>query len=144
MEPDDPQASQRRRITFLIVLSFVGFAYGAYRLWDALAFGAVASRTQGQVVAREGSSFTIEFSVDGQVFHITEDLPGTKGMTGMERARLQPGASVVVLYDPSSPSHARWDAKRNWFFPLAVMAVSMLAGLAGWRPDLAGRTFRRG
>jgi len=63
-------------------------------------------------------------------------------MSGLTRTRLQPGTKVSVLYDPSAPSRARWNDKRNWVFLLAVIFVLALTGFAGLFPDLAYRPFR--
>ena len=128
---------------FLIALSLVGLAFGVYRLWDIWAFSLTASETEGQIVARNSASFIIEFNANGRTFQITEDLPSTKGMSGLTRTKLQPGTKVSVLYDPSTPSRAKWNDKRNWVFPLAIIFVSVLAGLAGLFPNLANRPFHR-
>ena len=138
-----PQTPQRRRIILLIVLSVGGLTFGAYRLWDTWAFNLLAAETQGQIVARNGLTFTIQYVVDGRTFQITEDLPGTKGMSGTTRMQLHVGAMVPVLYEPSSPNNARWEAERNWVFPLGILFVSVLAGFAGLFPDIAGRSIRR-
>lgn len=63
-------------------------------------------------------------------------------MSILRRERLQPGATVSVLYDPLSPSNARWNAD-NWVWPLIVMLLSILIGLAGFFPNLARRSFGR-
>ena len=143
MPPEDYHSQRRGRTIFLIALSLVGLAFGVYLLWDIWAFSLTASETEGQIVARNSASFIIEFNANGRTYQITEDLPSTKGMSGLTRIKLQPGTKVSVLYDPSTPSRARWDDKRNWVFPLAVIFVSVLAGLAGLFPNLANRPFRR-
>jgi Protein of unknown function (DUF3592) len=143
MPQENIHSQPRGRIIFLIALSLVGLAFGAYRLFDFWAFSLTASETEGQIVARNSASFIIEFNANGQTFRITEDLPSTKGMSGLTRTRLQPGTKVSVLYDPSTPRRARWNDKRNWAFPLAIIFVSVLAGLAGLFPDVANRPFRR-
>ena len=141
MQLANPIRSQRRRIIFLIVLSVIGFAYGVYRLCDFGVFRIRAVETQGQIIARDGSQFTIQYNVNGSAYLITEDLPSTKGMTGLKRMKLQPGVTVSVLYDPLSPAHAKWAAERNWVFPLAIMFISLLAGFAGLFPDVVSRPF---
>ena len=143
MSLEDIHSQPRGRIIFLIALSLVGLAFGVYRLWDIWAFSLVASETEGQIVARNSASFIIEFNANGQIFRITEDLPSTKGMSSLTRTKLQPGTKVSVLYDPSSPSRARWNDKRNWVFPIALIFVSILAGLAGLYPNLAKSPLRR-
>jgi len=138
-----PEHTQKPRILFLVVLSVIGLAYGIYLLFDYLKFTSSASETQGQVVARDGSRFTIEYNVGGQTFRIRESLPSTRGMSGLKRARLRPGATVSVLYDPLSPANGRWNAN-NWIWPLVVLALSILCGLAGLFPNVARKPFGRG
>ncbi len=143
MPLENIHSQPRGRIIFLIALSLVGLAFGAYRLLDIWAFSLTASETEGQIVARNSASFIIEFNANGRTFQITEDLPSTKGLSGLTRTRLQPGTKVSVLYDPSSPSRARWNDNRNWVFPLVVILLSVLVGLAGLFPNFANRSFRR-
>jgi Protein of unknown function (DUF3592) len=143
MPLEDFHSQPRGRTIFLIALSLVCLAFGVYRLWDIWAFSLTASETEGQIVVRNSASFIIEFNANGQTFQITEDLPSTKGMSGLTRTKLQPGTKVSVLYDPSTPIRARWNNKRNWVFPLALIFVSVLAGLAGLFPNLANSRFRR-
>jgi hypothetical protein len=135
--------SQKPRIVFLIILSAIGLPYGIYLLSDYIFFTSLALETQGQVVARDGSNFTIQYTVEGQTFRIKHSLPSTKGMTGLERARIRPGATVSVLYDPSSPGDGRWNA-HNWVWPLVVIVLSVICGLAGFFPDIARKPFGRG
>ena len=134
----------RQRKPFFIVLAIVGLLYGAYLIWDIVGFTLTAEETQGRIIARDNSAFTIQYKVDDQTFQIKEDLPSTKGMSGIERMKLQPGTMVSVLYNPSFPENARWKANRNWVFPLAVVFVSLLAGFVGLFPDLALRRFGHG
>ena len=124
---------------YLIVLSLAGLIYGAYILWDFVAFAMNAEKTQGQIIARDNLTFTIQYSAEGQSYRITQDLPAAKGASGLERMSLVPGAEVAVLYDPAVPSKGRWDANRNWLFPALVILVSTLVGLAGLFPDIAHR-----
>ncbi len=138
-----PPYPQKPRILFLIVLSAIGLPYGVCLLSDYLIFTSSASETQGQVVARDGSNFTIQYTVEGQTFRIKEALPSTKGMSGLERAKLRPGKIVSVLYDPSSPGDARWNAN-NWVWPFAVIVLSILCGIAGFFPNIARKPFGRG
>jgi Protein of unknown function (DUF3592) len=135
--------SQKRRLVFLIILSAIGLLYGIYLSSDYFIFTSSALETQGQVVARDGSTFTIQYTVAGQMFQIKHSLPSTKGMTGLERARLRPGATVSVLYDPSSPGDGRWNA-HNWVWPFVVIVLSVICGLAGFLPDIARKPFGRG
>ncbi len=137
------QDSSRRRIIWLVVLAIAGFVYGSYLMWEMISFNMTAIETDGRVVGRAGSKFTIKYIVDGRSFLITEDLPGTKGMSGLKSAALRPGARVRVLYDPASPVNGRWKSDRNWVFPGAVMLVSLMAGLAGMFPNVAGGSLRR-
>ena len=137
-----PENAKNPRIMLLIVFSGIGLVYGMYLLFNYFSFISSASEIQGQVVAREGSHFTIRYVVDGQTFHITEPLPSTKGMSGLERARLRPGAMVTVLYDPRSPANGRWNAN-NWIWPLVVIALSILCGLAGLFPNAMRGSFGR-
>ncbi len=141
---NEPQSPRRQRKTVFIILSVIGLIYGAHLLWNIVGFTLAASETQGKIIARDNFTFTIRYIVDGQTFQITEDLPSTKGMSGVKRMKLQPGTTVSVLYDPSSPGNAKWNANRNWVFPFAVIFISLLAGFAGLFPDIALRSFDRG
>jgi hypothetical protein len=140
---DTIQTSTKPRIVFLIILSIIGFAYGIYLWSDYFIFTLSACETQGLIVSREGSSFTIQYNVEGQTFQIKQGLPSTKGMSGLKRAKLQPGATVSVLYDPMSPGDARWNA-HIWVWPLIVIILSMLTGVAGFFPDIARKSVGRG
>ena len=141
MQLANPIRPQRRRIIFLIVLSVIGFTYGVYRLWDFRTFSISAVETQGQIIARDGSKFTIQYNVKGSTYLITEDLPSTKGMSGLKRMKLQPGVTVAVLYDPLSPANAKWAAERNWVFPLVIIFLSLLSGFAVLFPDIVRSAF---
>ncbi len=132
------------RRPFLLVISFIGIAIGAYLLLDFESFSSEASETEGQIVARDGVRFTIEYTVDGRMYRITEDLPSAKGMSGLSRSKLQPGSKVIVLYDPSSPGNARWQSSRNWIFPVLVLLLAVLAGVGGLFPGIFAKSLRRG
>ncbi len=140
---NENQSPERQRKPAFIILSVLGLIYGAHLLWNIIGFTSAASETQGRIITRDNFTFTIQYTVNGKTFQITEDLPSTKGMSGMKRMKLQPGSTVTVLYDPSSPGNAKWNANRNWVFPLAVIFVSLLAGFAGLFPDIALRSFDR-
>jgi hypothetical protein len=131
----------QRRILALLIAS-LGLLYGTYRLWDAWSFTSQAREVVGQVVQRDSSQFTIRYMVGEQAFQIQEDLPIARGMSAYRRTEIQPGAQVAVLYDPASPQKARWDSDRIWAFPIVVLVIAVLAGLAGLRPDLMFRPFR--
>ena len=131
----------RKRKRAFIIASIAGLIYGVYLLWDFTGFSLRASEIQGRIVARDHFTFTIQYVVDGTTYHIQQELPGTKGMSGIKRMKLQPGAVVTVLYDPSSPGDARWKSNRNLVFPFAVIFLALLAGFAGLFPDIALRSF---
>jgi len=137
----NPSEVAKPRIVSLIVLSIAGLVYGVYMLAEIVLFVAIASETEGQIVSRNGSTFVIQYRVEGQTFMITEALPSTRGMSGLNRAALQPGTVVPVLYDPSEPGDARWNASRNWFFPICVIAVSLPCGFLGFWPNRAKNPF---
>ncbi|MFZ1082973.1 MAG: DUF3592 domain-containing protein [Candidatus Kryptoniota bacterium] len=137
------QEHKKPKNILFIILSVIGLFYEIYLLSDYLVFTLSASETQGQIIARDGTSFTIQYTVEGHTFRIKHDLPSTKGMSIIRRERLRPGATVAVLYDPLSPSNARWNAD-NWLWPLIVIFLSILFGLAGFFPDLARKSFGRG
>jgi Protein of unknown function (DUF3592) len=134
--------SGRRGAAVALVIALVGLPYGVYRLWDAWSFTSQAREAIGEIVERDSSQFTIRYAAEGRTFQITENLPSTKGMSGLKRAELQPGVEVTVLYDPVSPQNARWKSDRVWAFPIAVILVSVLAGLAGLFPDVAFRSLQ--
>ena len=136
------QGLRRQGIIISLLIAVVGLPYGTYHLWEYWRFASKAQEAQGRVVARDSSTFTIQFAVDGQTFQIAEALPGTKGMAGQRRSALQPGAAVTVLYDPSSPQKARWQNNRLWVFPLAIFLISAIAGFSAWFPDLMSRPLR--
>ncbi len=125
------------RRPFLLVLSFIGIAFGAYLLADFESFSSEASETEGLIVARDAVRFTIEYTVDGRTYRITEDLPSAKGTS---RRKLQIGTKVSVLYDPSSPGNARWHNSRNWIFPVLVLLVAIIAGVGGLFPNIFRRS----
>lgn len=137
-----PQGRRRPRIIIFLLIAVVGIPYGAYHLLDYWIFAFKAHEAPGQVVARDSSTFTIQFAVDGQPFHIDEALPGTRGMGRPRRSEVQPGFAVMVLYDPSAPQKARWKHDVNWAFPLAILLISAICGLAYWFPDAASRPLR--
>ena len=137
----DQQTMPRQRKIGLIIASIAGLIYGTSILWNFTAFSWRASETQGRIVARDSFTFTIQYAVDGRTYQIQQDLPGTRGMSGIKRMQLQPGAAVTVLYDPSSPGDARWKSNRNLVFPFAVIFIALLAGFAGMFPELALRSF---
>ncbi len=137
----DDSGAPKSKIVIFIIVGFAGFTFGAYLLWDILDFASVAEEGEGKILSRNASSFVIQYSVNGQTFAITEALPSTKGMSGLERSRLQPGTTVAIFYEPQSPGTARWNAQRNWIFPLCVIAVSVLCGFVGFFPDRARRPF---
>jgi hypothetical protein len=124
-----------------IAIAVCLFIYGIYLLHDISSFTSKASSTTGQIVARDGTRFTIQYMVDGRAFQIEESLPSTKGASISEREKLQPGVAVPVLYERSSPGNARWGAARNWFFPELLILLSILFGLAGFLPDLGKGLF---
>jgi hypothetical protein len=132
--------AQRRILALLI--SSLGLLYGTYRLWDAWSFTSQAREATGEVVQRDSSQFTIRYIVGEQAFQIQEDLPIARGMSAYRRTEIQPGVQVAVLYDPASPQKARWESDRIWAFPVVVILISVLAGLAGLRPDVMFRPFR--
>ena len=122
------------RTTLLTLIAVVTLGFGTYHLWDIWNFSRNASEAQGLIIDRTSTRFTIQFNVDGRSYQIEESLPNTKG--GIQaRMRLQPGASVTVLYDPAAPQDARWKSNRNWAFPVALCFVGMLSGLAAYRPN---------
>ena len=127
----------------LIILSLIGLAYGAYLILDIVGFTSTAEETQGRIIARDSFTFTIQYEVNGQTYQIRQDLPSAKGMSGINRMKLQPGVAATVLYDPSSPQNARWKSNRNWVFPIAILFVSLLAGFGGLFPQVALRSFRQ-
>jgi hypothetical protein len=131
----------QRKIVALLIASLL-LPYGIYRLWDAWSFTSQGREVAGEVVQRDSSRFTIRYVVGDQAFQIQEDLPIARGMSAYRRMELQPGEQVAVLYDPASPQKARWDSDRIWVFPIAVILVSGLTGLAGLRPDVMFRPFR--
>lgn len=135
-------ASLRQRTIFALLVASLGLPYGIYRLWDAWSFTSRAREVTGEIVERDSSRFTIRYVVEGQAFQIEEDLPIAKGMSRSRRIELQPGVQVTVLYNPAAPQEARWDSDRIWAFPIIVILVSVLAGLAGLRPDLMFRPLR--
>ncbi len=126
------------------VIAVCGFIFGTYRLLDTWSFVSRAQEATGVIVARDTRIFTIQYEVAGQSYQIDEDLPSTKGMSGLTRMRLQVGTPVPVLYDPSSPEKAKWKDARLWVFPLAVLAVSVIAAFCSWVPDVMFRPFRSG
>jgi hypothetical protein len=131
----------QRRILALLIAA-LGLTYGSYRLWDAWSFTSQAREVAGEVVQRDSSQFTIRYFVGDQAFQIQEDLPIARGMAAYRRTEIQPGVQVAVLYNPASPQKARWDSDRIWAFPIVVILVSVLAGLAGLCPDVMFRPFR--
>jgi len=126
----------------LLILACIGIAYSCWLLLGYVHFAGEATETQGVVVARDSIRFTIEFQVDGQTFRIEEDLPSTKGSSGLERVRLRPGAEVTVLYDPASPQNAKWKSNRLWIFPVAILALSSLGGMVALFPNARRRSSR--
>jgi hypothetical protein len=122
-----------------VLIAALGLPYGAYGLWDYWSFASKAREAAGQIVARNSTTFTIQYTVDQQTYQIDESLPNTKGMSGQNRIALQPGKAVTVLYDPMSPGSARWQSERLWLFPLAILFVSGLAGLGALFPDFMSR-----
>jgi len=134
-----PQGLRRQGAIVCALIALIGLPYGTYHLWDFWRFASKAREAQGHVVARDSSTFTIQFTAEGQTFQFEEDLPGTKGMSGQRRSALQLGTAVTVLYDPSSPQKARWKSNRLWVFPLAILFISVLAGLAALFPDFMSR-----
>ena len=138
---NDQQTMPRQRKIGLIIASIAGLIYGTYLLWNFTAFSWRASEIQGQIVARDHFTFTIQYVVDGRTYHLQQELPGTKGMSGIRRMKLQPGTAVTVLYDPSAPGDARWKSDRNLVFPFAVIFLALLAGFVGLFPDIALRSF---
>lgn len=137
-----PQGQRRRGVIIFLLIAAVGMPYGAYHLLDYWRFAFKAHEAPGFVVARDSSSFTIQFAVNGRTFQIDEALPGTKGMGRPRRSEVQPGFAVMVLYDPSSPQKARWKNDRNWLVPLATLLISAICGLAYWFPNAASRPLR--
>jgi hypothetical protein len=129
--------SQGALIALMIALA--GLSYGVYRLRDAWSFTSHAREAIGEIVDRGSSRFTIRYAVGKQTFEIAEDLPSTRGMSALRRTQLQPGAQVPVLYDPVSPQNARWKSDRIWAFPIIVILVSALVGLASLFPNAALR-----
>lgn len=129
-------SGQRRQGAIICVLiAALGLPYGAYGLWNYWNFASKAKEAAGQIVARNSSTFTIQYTVNEQTYQIDEDLPNTKGMSGQNRIALQPGKAVMVLYDPMSPQSARWQSDRLWLFPVAIIFVSALAGLGALFPE---------
>jgi len=133
---------QQRKIIF-VFLSITGLTYGAYLLRDIVNFTFTAEETHGQIIARDNSTFTVEYKVSEQTYRIKQDLPSTKSVSGIERAKLQRGTQVLVLYDPSYPGNGRWKSSRNWIFPSAVIFVSLVAGFAGFFPNAASKPLNR-
>jgi hypothetical protein len=131
--------SLRQRSILALLIASLGLSYGIYRLWDAWSFTSQARQVAGEIVDRDSARLTIRYIVGGQAFQIQEDLPSTRGMSAYRRMQLQPGAQVPVLYDPASPQKARWDSDRIWAFPIVVVFISVLTGLAGLRPDVMFR-----
>ena len=86
-----------------ILVAILASLYGASRLYDIWNFSRNAHETQGLIVARTNSRFTIQYTVEGQVYQIEEELPGMKGPVIETRMRLQPETYVTVLYDAASP-----------------------------------------
>ena len=124
---DTLERPQKSRLVYLIAISAIGAAYGIYLLADCAIFASSAVETGGVVVARAGSNFTIQYTVSGQTYQIKQSLPSTKGTSGKLRSKLQPGYTVSVLYDPESPSNARWN-NAIWAWPVAVTVVSIIVG----------------
>jgi hypothetical protein len=122
--------------------SVPGLPYATYRVWDFWRFISRAQEAQGQIVARDSATCTIRFEVAGHKFQIEEDLPSRRGMAGQRRMELQPGTTVTVLYDPSSPHNAKWKAEGLWVFPAAIILVSALAGLVALFPEFMSRSWR--
>ena len=139
------QSDQRRPGRIIAgIIAVLGFVFGAYRLLDAWSFASRAHEAPGVIVARDSHVFTIQFEVEGQNYLVEEELPSTKGVSGQARMRLQVGTPVTVLYDPAAPGSAKWKSSRLWFFPIAVLAVSLIAALCCLFPDLMFRSFRSG
>lgn len=124
------------RKVLLTLIAVGAFLYGTYRLWDIWNFSRNAREAQGLIVDRTSNQFAIQFTLDGKTYQIEETLPSTKGADIEARMRLQPGAYVTVLYDPAEPQNARWKSERNWAFPVALCAISVLCGLGAYRPSL--------
>lgn len=127
------------RRTLPILLAILASFYGAYRLYDIWNFSRNARETQGLIVARTSSRFTIQYTVDGQVYQIEETLPGMKGPVIETRMRLQPGTYITVLYDAALPSNARWKNTDNWVFPGALCVIGVAFCLATYRASLGPR-----
>ena len=122
-----------------ILVAILASLYGAYRLYDIWNFSRNAHETQGLIVARTNSRFTIQYTVEGQVYQIEEELPGMKGPVIETRMRLQPETYVTVLYDAVSPSNARWKNTDNWVFPGALCVIGVAFCLATYRASLGPR-----
>jgi Protein of unknown function (DUF3592) len=137
-----PQELRRQGIIIGLLIAMLGLPYGTYCLWDFWRFISRAQEAQGQIVARDSTTFTIRFEAEGRTFQIEEDLPSRRGTAGLQRMVLQPGATVTVLYDPSSPQNAKWKTERLWVFPVAIILVSTLAGLVALFPDFMSRSWR--
>lgn len=62
------QEHKKPKNILFIILSVIGLFYEIYLLSDYLVFTLSASETQGQIIARDGTSFTIQYTVEGHTF----------------------------------------------------------------------------
>jgi hypothetical protein len=119
--------AQARNARLTVLLGVVAFVVGAYFGLAALRFVGKSVPTTGIIVDRGGSTYTVQFEVEGRNVQFESDMPTTKGFA---RSQIQVGKEVEVRYVPSAPSEARVAGSKLWAFPLAMMFIG-LVGIAG-------------
>jgi hypothetical protein len=131
------QKANRFAIPILLVAGVGLLVLGGYLQRSTSAFLARALHAEGQVVdlvdSHSGSgdghtySAIVEFQVDGRTYKFTDSV-------GSNPPLQRRGDSVLVLYDPDQPRHARIDrGKWNLLLPTIVSAFgALLCSLGVW------------
>jgi hypothetical protein len=127
------------------VVSVLGFILSLALLWGACSFIWRAREAQGTIIDRsdDGGTFTIEFRIQDRSYRFDEALPSSHGSSGRTRRQLVPGKAIPVLYDPGSPSHAKWKNNRIWLFPV-FLGVMFLLGIRASRDPRFSTGFASG
>jgi hypothetical protein len=126
-------------------ISVTGFILSLALLWRACSFIWGASQAQGTIIDRsdDRGTFTIQFRIDDRAYRFDEALPSSHGSSARTRRQLVPGTVIPVLYDPGSPSHAKWKNNRIWLFPL-FLSVMFLLGIRASRDPRFSTGFASG